>query len=511
MFAKRLLIILFVFIVSVFPLSICYAESNVELSQAYVWEQNIDVYITGSLNTGNLSCKVSNQTADVIGSGLLADRGITVRTTILLDISTSMPSNVRGHIVSYIESFINNMGKNEECKIVVFGEQLTVLHDFTSDRYDLSNAAKKIEFTDQESKIYDAIYNTIPKLQHVDGAPCYYRTIVITDGVDDTVTGVTKEELFIKLQTETYPVDIVEVSSSARTEQNKELAALTRMSGGKYINQHPETDISSLSASLSVNNILWIGATIPSTLLDGSTRQINITDGATSIQFDIKVNVFDAPVDETPIHDEEQPESTTEKSTEAMAISEIPAASTIGLLFEEYSIVIYIGVGIGVIVAVAIIIALINIRNKKKKEMKRGDSVPGVTYPPKNKEKPSVNSNDGNPCILLHNVSEVDQAWDITLTKGVIIGRDTSCQICLADNSVSREQCKIYHNGNAMVENRSKSNKTLLNGELLNKPTAIKSGDRLKCGRITLIVDSIYDSDSGNVGDINKETVFINI
>ena len=63
--------------------------------------------------------------------------------------------------------------------------------------------------------------------------PCYYRTIVITDGIDDTAGGVTKEELYLRLRDDTYPIDVVAVSKTKQGEPEKELAALTRMSRGR--------------------------------------------------------------------------------------------------------------------------------------------------------------------------------------------------------------------------------------------------------------------------------------
>jgi len=72
--------------------------------------------------------------------------------------------------------------------------------------------------------------------------PYFYRTVVTTDWVDDTVSGITKEELLIRLQNERYPIDVVAVSGNEMGE-NKELAAIVRMSGGRYNVLNPNTDI----------------------------------------------------------------------------------------------------------------------------------------------------------------------------------------------------------------------------------------------------------------------------
>ena len=162
MFAKRLIIVLAALAIAQCRAATCYAESSTILYQAYAWEQYVDMYFAGDMDSVNLSCKVSNQTAEIIGSSLLANGDITIRTTILLDISGSMPMAVRENVKSLIDKLIQNKAASEQYRLAVFGEQLIILQDFTSDRYDLSNAATKIVFNGQESKIYDAIYNTIP-------------------------------------------------------------------------------------------------------------------------------------------------------------------------------------------------------------------------------------------------------------------------------------------------------------------------------------------------------------
>jgi pSer/pThr/pTyr-binding forkhead associated (FHA) protein len=93
----------------------------------------------------------------------------------------------------------------------------------------------------------------------------------------------------------------------------------------------------------------------------------------------------------------------------------------------------------------------------------------------------------------------------------VIVGRNADCQVFLAESSVSRQQCKIYLNGAVIIENLSNSNRTQLNGLPLNNPTILKLGDKIKCGRTTLIVDALNVSDSHSAGDLNKFTQFVNI
>ena len=78
---------------------------------------------------------------------------------------------------------IKNIGKDEQYRIVTFGEQLTVLRFYFRPVRPCRRCGKD-RFNGKQSRIY-AVYND-PEVQPIDGMPCYYRTIVITDGIDDT-------------------------------------------------------------------------------------------------------------------------------------------------------------------------------------------------------------------------------------------------------------------------------------------------------------------------------------
>ena len=92
--------------------------------------------------------------------------------------------------------------------------------------------------------------------------------------------------------------------------------------------------------------------------------------------------------------------------------------------------------------------------------------------------------------IALRNVNNPTQVWTARLDGDVVIGRHSSSQICLAEPSVSRTQCKVYLVGNTMtIENLSQSNITLLNDEPITLPTPLKQGDKIRCGRLVLLVE----------------------
>jgi len=94
--------------------------------------------------------------------------------------------------------------------------------------------------------------------------------------------------------------------------------------------------------------------------------------------------------------------------------------------------------------------------------------------------------------VILRDINDPKQIWNLSLTNQVEIGRSAACPVCVTDGSVSRLQCKLYlENNQPMLENISKANITRLNGEQITQPRPIKQGDKIKCGRVIFVIDKL--------------------
>lgn len=410
---------------------------------------------------------------------------------------------------------------------MVFGDEMVTLQDFTSDRYDLAAAIDKIEFNGKQSKIYDAVYNTIPRTAAFDGKPTFYRTIVITDGVDDTATGITKEELYIRLQNEHYPVDVIAVSRSEIAE-DKELSAIVRMSRGRYFSLIESTDADALASTLGVNGYYYFSATVPVAMLDGTTRQVDIGDGAQSISIDVKFPVFNAPTESTQAPTESADEEDTEpEQTLAPEVTDSPQPAETAepesppTRSGDYNIVIYVGAGVVLVVAIAIVVAALVIRSKKKSAStsESGASAARGNYSAAEKTEflSDVDSGDANYTIKISHSADPAKTWTLAAVGDIMIGRTAHCNICLEDTSVSREQCKIVVQGSGLaIVHLGSTNKTLVNGNRVVGSTPLQSGDTIKIGRETLRVDYIQalgaplpkQEQSQSVGKGKTESIF---
>lgn len=498
-FKKTFAIICILLISAISVCKVCYAEGEITVPQAYAWEQYLDVFFDGDINIDSSVLKISNKSAQIVDIGTLSDKNVTIRTTILIDISASVPKESRGAIVEFINMLIENTASNEQYRLVTFSDHVDILQDYTSDRYDLASSAAEIEFNGKQSRIYDAVYNTIPDVHPIDSEPCYYRTIIITDGVDNTAAGVTKEELYLQLQNEKYPIDIAAVSKEKQAEPEKELSAFSRVSGGRYVNIYPDADVDEITSAIDANNYFWMRVKIPDELSDGSTRLVNYSDINGSVQFDARMSLYDAPEEKSGTEDllgadttvlQTESQNDTSQKTDNESDESVSENNIILIIILAFSACLIVS-------AVIIIILLIN-KNKHAAVQKVSVSQPAV-----------LNDNEGTVyvgeeigggtqfTIKLSNIVNPSQSWVIPVKGEIIIGRAANSEIKLDDKSVSHEQCKIRACGNCLeIINLSNTNKTAVNGAPVVNNEQLHSGDTIKLGRVVLHIDYIQSLDS---------------
>ena len=495
--------------------------NEADILQVYVSGQTMYAFTDAALSSDALSCLISNQAADITGAGVMTNDDTHIKTTILVDVSTSMPRSARNNVIAALQQMIERKPANEEYRLIAFGEDVVMLQDFTSDRYDLSNAVSKIQFEDKETKIYEAIINTIASREPQDASPTFFRTVVMTDGVDYTNSGITKEEFYIRLQNELYPIDVVAVSSSAGAE-DRDLSALVRISGGRYHGLDPNTDVQALAQDLSVSGYSYVTAKIPESLQDGTTRQIDISDGANHMSLDFKIPVYSAPatapqapplvmqtpgsapptqsenpsapVGGEPASESEPSQPDSSRSEPGQSGDEKPFMS----FFEGSNNVIFAISGVILLILIAACFVFVYMRGKKNKDKDQ----------PRAKVKLGSQSgigiteffSDGNPSgssgsqvtVKINKQNEPGVSWTLPVEGDVLIGRAEHCAVQLEDKRVSREHCKIVLQGVGLsLVHLSTSNKTYLNGNSVNVSAPVQSGDRIRLGQEELQIEYI--------------------
>ena len=433
--------------------------------QAYVSEDVLTIFTNGRLRYDSLKCAISNQDAIVAASGTLSEGGAKVKTTVLVDVSKS------GEAKELLGQLIENKPANEEFKIVAFGQRREILSEFTADRYDLINALEKIKAEDREAKIYDAIYDTIPSLGPEANQPVFYRTLLITGGGAETeMTEITREELFLKLQSGRYPVDIAEINAFG---PDKDLAAMARVSGGRYYRINKENTAQSVAKTLGAGDYFYYSVKIPPVLLDGSVRQTDIGDGVNQVSLDLKFPVYAAP----------NPAGPQKKNGEGFE-----GAAELGEDGDGY-----IRAGFAFLAGTALMISAGAVRKKKTKTF--SVSGPGFTAGNETGDTEFSGGKFKKEChiIKLSSINNPGKTWTFPIEGGLSIGRSENCALRLYDRSVSRQQCKIIvEDAKFVAVHLGATNKTAVNGNIADKSAPLQVGDKIRFGREGLRVDYLH-------------------
>lgn len=108
--------------------------------------------------------------------------------------------------------------------------------------------------------------------------------------------------------------------------------------------------------------------------------------------------------------------------------------------------------------------------------------------------KPVDSGEDGRPCIIVLSGARIGQIFALG-ERSCVIGRAEDADIILDDEGVSRHHAKIIHfaNDTTALKDLGSRNGTFVNGEPI-KQRALKNGDRIQIGSVTIFKFSYQDA-----------------
>lgn len=492
---------LFAFAVMVFiPSAISFSSENQPVVQAYMSDDKLKVILTEQLTEDDVSVSISNKKITDYNIGNFADANSAVLTTLLVDVSGSIPLYCRNNIDEFISMKIKNILPNEKIRIVTFSDEIKVIQDFTHDRYDLVSAANGIIYDGAQSKIYDAVYDTIQNIGSSEKIN-FSRTILITDGVDYSEQGVLKEELYMYLNEKYYPIYTLRVSDSSDVSEDKPLSALSRISNGGYIEFNTLTNIDKLVSEFDVSDYTWVQANVTKELLDGSIRQIDIVSGNKNYSFDLKMSVLKNYITETKSDVSENYINSSFNTTSTITSGTWNDNSSISI--DTVIILIVLSV-IAIIILNLSVIMFIRLRNKKQDTQSEiiisSDDDIGTQI-----LSEPISSETSGIIVKMSN-TKTGENWERKVCSRIIIGRSESSSIVINDTTVSSSQCAIISRQSSLyLLNISKSNITKLNGTNVENEMLIQPGDLIKMGLVTIEVNQIGASCTNQKKSMDNE------
>ena len=221
---------------------------------------------------------IGTEETAVSESGVLGDEGgYAPKTLILIDNSRSI-SPYKQEIEDILVRLIWNHQNMERFSIVTFDKEANVLVDYTDNYDDLRLAAEGLTYKDQYTYLRNVLYSQIRALS-LDGENDYSRIIIISDGTDDSLLGVTYEELTDLLKDDgSCPIYTIGCTYQPSETGLDKLFALSRRTGSPYFLINDHKDVSAIADKIDedAKGIRYFSFDIAPELRDGSEKSLSL-------------------------------------------------------------------------------------------------------------------------------------------------------------------------------------------------------------------------------------------
>lgn len=405
----------------------------------------------------------------------------------LFDTNTAVTERALPDMKSIARTVVKKMGAQDNMLVAALGAEFGK-SDFSDDTVALDAQIEALQKENKPQDLYSSMYDALTLLSGGTDLRARKCLVVIADGLDGQISGISERELSALVEEAQIPVYVVALTyntkTDARVEAAKTITSFARMSPGglsvfltlggaeeaaiQILAQREktylavvETDAVRAVTSEKQANIM-LSMTSDQGVLSSSTRAISLAAIAGA---------------EATLEPMEQ----TQDATTAPAVTQSPvpadmSSGNIMIFLNGLPLWVYIASGavlVGIIALIVIISVLKRRRTQKESMIVRVDGSSGGA---------------GGPNICIIQLGEPEQiCCEMRMPESFVIGGDLKrAQLVLKDNTaIAPAQCRLtWNNGSVWVEEMSKKQRTELNGVPLGRVTPVKTGDVLRLGSL---------------------------
>lgn len=427
----------------------------------------------------------------------------------LVDISGSMKDSVMKEVKSILSNLVNEMQPNDNACLMLVGDT-AYSGDFSTDKETLLSEIDAIEKLHEDTNLYFGINQALDILDTSSSVLDKKCLVILSDGEDDQITGITKEEVEENIEEKKITVCTVatigDKPGEKKQENAKVLGSFARMSPGGMHTLFMGEDVTAeaVAKEIVANNTGSVVIKADVTGFNAQTSEVYLEVVATvdgigkaksgyNLQSaNIKKGLIEEELETVEVVEEEPVvETAIEEQTETV---------------EKDNSRIWIIIGIILVVIVVVILTVSNKKKKQKETLEKENNVKeeeketneeikeGITLQP----LAMTNENDEKDIIIEQEV--IKPSLDITLVKiglseveekkvsiidTFIIGRkEEKCDLAFAeDTMISGKHCQfINDDGRLAIEDLGSLNGTLVNGALIKQRFYLANGDIVTFG-----------------------------
>lgn len=386
----------------------------------------------------------------------------------LVDISKSLKSRQLVQIKRSLHRWLEGMGPYDQAALITFGHEVTHSQEFTTDRFRLDNAIGLLAAMDMETSLYHGLLEAISLGRtQAPGLPSRRAIVVLSDGIDDSLDGVSVEEVF--KQTNEYRVPIYSIGfavppiNDAKREGLKVLGMLSRQSGGYFVQADPEhLDNAYEKQHQLITQAYRLRIDCPDCVADGQLQHIDLTwsDGQRTLNdgFDMRV--------------------LPQKAAAGHPHTPPPAEQDAG-----WSVLIFAVAVLAFFVGLALVYRQRLAQPKQYAEQ--------ITVSPSAAD--TVSKSAVGLAVTLTVVAGVQKGrvYQLNVAERATLGRAGNCDLNLDDDvEISNQHTLLqFNNGKLSARDLNSTNGTLVNGVPIHNDYPLRAGDLLLLGRTELRVE----------------------
>jgi len=404
----------------------------------------------------------------------------------LFDTNTAVTERALPDMKSIARTVVKKMGAQDNMLIAALGAEFGK-SDFSDDTVVLYAQIEALQKENKPQDLYSSMYDALKLLSGESDLRARKCLVVIADGLDGQISGISEHELSALVEEAQIPVYVVALTYNTKTdvrvEAAKTITSFARMSPGGlsvFLTLGGAEDAAIQILAQREKTYLAVVETDAIRAVT-SEKQANIILSMTSDQgvlSSIRAISLAAIADAeaTPEPTEQMQDATTAPAVTQSPVPADMASGNIMIFLNSLPLWVYITSGavlVGIIVLIVIISVLKRRRTQKESMIVRFDGSSGGA---------------GGPNICIIQLGEPEQiCCEMRMPESFVIGGDLKrAQLVLKDNTaIAPVQCRLtWNNGSVWVEDMSKKKRTELNGVPLGRVTPVKTGDVLRLGSL---------------------------
>ena len=420
------------------------------------------------LEREQFSVSVGEYPAKVFGIDRFRQTGEGVGYIFLVDVSKSLRSRQLVQIKRALHHWLEDMRESDRAALITFGH--AVQHDlhFTNDHFTLNNAINMLAITDMETSLYHGILEAISiGRSRAPDLPTRRAIVVLSDGIDDSVAGVSLEDVVRQIREYRIPIYSIGFASEPINDRKREgmkvLSTLSRESGGYFV----QGDVRRLDSAYEeqherITEAYRLRIDCPDCVADGKLQHLSVTwtDGQRTLSDGLDMRLL-------PKHEFSQERHHVNTNQDA-----------------GWSILIFAS---GLVLFLAGLLWLY--RHRLTWPVERGGE---ATHFPSASDLPTEPTVTGlNIKLTVVTGIQKGEVHQLRIGDRAILGRDVNCDLALGDDiEISSQHAMLRRLGpKLIIRDLNSTNGTLVNGVPINNEYPLRSGDLVLIGRTELRIE----------------------